>query len=57
VKQGLLEFALVTGLLALAAAAALFLGGGEVRASLGLAPPAASTPAAGSRPASPVPAR
>jgi hypothetical protein len=46
-RQGLLEYALVTAFLALAAAGALAIFGDEIRGALGLRapPPAASAPA------------
>ncbi len=41
-KQGLVEYALVTAFLALAAAGAIALFGDELRGALGLRPPAAA---------------
>ncbi len=53
-KQGLWEYALVTGFLALAAAGAIAIFGDEIRAALGLRapppPPAAASPAPRSGP-------
>jgi hypothetical protein len=49
-KQGLVEYALVTAFLALAAAGAFALFGDELRGALGLRPPAAAAPAASPTP-------
>jgi hypothetical protein len=46
VRQGLVELALVTAFLALAAAGAVAIFGDELRAALGVDPPAVRAPAA-----------
>jgi hypothetical protein len=57
-RQGLVEYALVTAFLALAVAGALALFGGEIRGALGLRPPPAPAGAPPALPAGagPVPA-
>jgi hypothetical protein len=56
-KQGLVEYALVTAFLALVAVGALAVFGDEIRGALGLrtAPAPASAPAPGPRSGGPVP--
>lgn len=60
-RQGLVEYALVTAFLALAAAGAVALFGDEIRGALGLrappAPPPASAPASAPVPAHRAPGR
>jgi hypothetical protein len=51
-RQGLVEWALVTAFLALAAAGAIAIFGGEIRAALGIVP-AAGAPPARAAPAAP----
>ena len=48
-RQGLVEYGLVTAFLALAAAGAIAIFGDEIRGALGLGPPPAPPPAAAPR--------